>query len=66
MNKEETWEPVAMFCPNCGKKVTGFRSNTGAAKIQCDRCKCVLYSKQKLARPNHIDISVDYPIRQTI
>lgn len=37
--------PVSMHCPNCGHKVTGYKDANGGTKIQCNRCKCVMYSK---------------------
>lgn len=37
--------PVNMFCPNCGHKVTGYKDERGGTRLQCDRCKVVMYSK---------------------
>ncbi len=37
--------PVAMFCPNCGHKVIGYKSDDGALRIQCPKCKVIIYSK---------------------
>ena len=40
-------EPVQMYCPNCGHKITGYKSEDGALRIMCDRCKVVIFSKRK-------------------
>ena len=37
--------PVSMHCPNCGHKVTGYKDNEGGIRIQCGRCKSVIFSK---------------------
>jgi ribosomal protein S27AE len=47
-------EPVQMFCPNCGKLVIGYKSEDGAVRISCHRCKVVLYSKQRSKREINI------------
>lgn len=39
--------PVQLFCPNCGKLLTGYKSDDGAVRICCDRCRVVIYSKQR-------------------
>ena len=41
------FELVQMFCPSCGHKITGYKGEDGALRIICDRCKVVIFSKQK-------------------
>ena len=36
---------VSIFCPQCGRKVVGRKSDDGAIRMQCPGCKAVLYSK---------------------
>ncbi len=48
--------PVRLFCANCGAKITGYRSNDGALRIDCPRCYIKIFSKQKT--PREIDIKL--------
>ena len=41
---------VAMFCPNCGHKVVGYKNDEGALSITCSKCKAFIYSKFKSKR----------------
>lgn len=38
-------KPVNLFCPNCGKKITGYLGADGSLRIICDKCKVVIFSK---------------------
>lgn len=49
--------PVKLYCPNCGCKLTGFMRDDGALKIQCTRCKANIFSKQKSKREINLKIS---------
>ena len=40
-------EPVQIYCPNCGHKITGYKSDDGALRTKCYRCKVVIFSKRK-------------------
>ena len=42
-----TLVPVNIHCPNCGHKVTGYKDDTGGVRLQCNRCKVVIYSKYR-------------------
>ena len=56
---------VQMYCPNCGRKVTGHKRADGAVWIKCSKCSVSLFSKQKNKR--EIDIKViSTPVAQTI
>lgn len=47
------WLPVRMFCPNCGQKLTGYRSHDGrSTKFQCPRCRMVTISTLKQKQLN--------------
>lgn len=37
--------PVSIHCPNCGHKITGYKDESGGLRIQCSRCRVVMYSK---------------------
>ena len=39
--------PVSMYCPNCGHKLVGYKDADGGTRIECDRCKVVMFSKKK-------------------
>ena len=45
---------VSIFCPKCGHKIVGQKSGDGSLKMQCDRCKAVVYSKPKGKRELNI------------
>lgn len=55
----DDWEVVAMFCPNCGKKVMGYKNSKGGCKMECGRCHAVLYSVQKKSVPTQFEIKMD-------
>lgn len=38
---------VRIFCPNCGSKILGEKSDDGSMKIQCHTCKAVIFSKRR-------------------
>jgi len=38
--------PVSLFCPNCGRKIIGFKGDDGSLRIKCDTCKAVIFSKR--------------------
>lgn len=42
--------PVTMYCPNCGHKVIGYKDESGGIRIQCDKCKVVLFGKHRKAK----------------
>lgn len=48
--------PVKLFCPNCGNKVIGYKSDDGAVRITCSKCRVVIYSKPK--NPKELAIRV--------
>ena len=52
----ESSSVVQLHCPNCGKKIIGYKSADGAVRTKCPTCKVSLFSKQKSKR--EIDIKV--------
>ncbi|MBQ3041383.1 MAG: hypothetical protein IJD42_07290 [Clostridia bacterium] len=58
-------EPVQMYCPNCGNKITGYKSEDGALRIMCDRCKVVIFSKRKNVKEFNIRITNPYVTTET-
>lgn len=54
---EEKWYLVQMFCPNCGAKISGYRREDGAFKVDCPRCAVKIFSKQKSKREINIKLT---------
>jgi uncharacterized Zn finger protein (UPF0148 family) len=50
-------KPVQMYCPNCGRLVTGYKREDDAVLLECPKCKVVLFSKQKNKREVIIKIT---------
>jgi NTP pyrophosphohydrolases containing a Zn-finger, probably nucleic-acid-binding len=48
--------PIHMFCPNCGRKLTGYKGEDGAVRMNCQQCKSVIFSKQRSVRETHLKI----------
>ena len=44
---------VMMFCPHCGYKIIALKSADGALRIQCKKCKTVIFS---IAKNRGLDI----------
>ncbi len=53
------WEPVQLYCPNCGKKIMGYQNNKGVTKMQCDRCRYMVVTVKK--SPVEYDIKIRRP-----
>ena len=58
--------PVRLYCPNCGKIIEGYKSEDGAVRIDCPKCKVKVFSKQKNPRKINIEltlpkVAVQYP-----
>lgn len=51
------WLNVAMFCPNCGRKITGYRRVDGAFKVDCPKCYVKIFSKQKSKKEINIKVT---------
>lgn len=41
---------IKMFCPNCGIKLSAFKGDDNAIRIDCPRCKIKIFSKQRNCR----------------
>ena len=54
-------EASSLHCPNCGVVLTGIRGEDGAMLIECQRCKCVVYSK--IHNSNEFMIKIRRPKR---
>lgn len=59
MKDNAYWIKEAMYCPNCGNLVMGYRNTKGLVKKRCERCGVLLYSKRITRR--RIDIQVNKP-----
>ncbi len=42
---QEKFSVATMFCPQCGHKIIGYKSEDGTLKVTCDRCRAVIFSK---------------------
>lgn len=58
------WETVQMYCPNCGKKIMGYKNKKGVVKMQCDRCRYAIVTVRKT--PRKYEITVEQPLEATI
>lgn len=47
---------VQMYCANCGIRISGFKSEDGAFRISCPKCRIKIFSKQKTMR--EVDIKL--------
>lgn len=41
---------IRMFCPRCGHKIVAYKGCDGSLRIQCDKCKAVIFSKRHTKR----------------
>jgi ribosomal protein S27E len=54
--KQNTWEPCAWYCSNCGTLVTGYKNAEGMIKVECKKCGTVLVRKTKGRRHDTIEM----------
>ncbi len=52
----DEWQPLSMFCSNCGTRLTGYKNSEGLIKIECGRCHSVSVRRMIGRRHNRIDI----------
>ena len=57
--KDIYMQEFQMYCPNCGKLITGYASADGKIKYQCGRCLTVSVSVKKSRRHHVIDVFND-------
>lgn len=48
--------PIQMFCPNCGRKMIGYKGDDGSLRIKCKTCRVVIFSKHHT--PKVIDMKI--------
>lgn len=41
------WIPIQLYCPNCGTKITGYKTVEGKMKKQCRKCGLMIVSQLK-------------------
>ena len=63
MEQETLWKSVEMYCPNCGKKITGYKNKYGMVKMECGRCRCAIVSVKKSVRRYEMTVVIKFPIR---
>lgn len=52
----ETWKPIPMFCPNCGKLNYGYKGGDEKIKYECDQCMVKFVRVRKGRRYDTIEI----------
>ena len=52
----ETWKPIPMFCPNCGKMNYGYKGIDEKIKYECDRCMVKFVRVRKSRRHDTIEM----------
>ena len=52
----ETWKPIPMFCPNCGKMNYGYKGIGDKIKYECDRCMVKFVRMRKSRRHDTIEM----------
>ncbi|MCL2798513.1 MAG: hypothetical protein FWD58_10800 [Firmicutes bacterium] len=62
--KFDNYEPVQMFCQNCGHKCLGYRSRDQTVRVECGRCGVKWVSKLKDKRT--VDTRMTAPPGQTL
>ena len=50
------WQPFSMYCPNCGKFLTGYQNSEGLIRIDCSRCHALSVRKNMSRRHTRIDL----------
>lgn len=50
------YETVSLYCPNCGKRITGYKSDDGSLRIVCDKCRVSIFSKLRNKRELNIKV----------
>lgn len=56
MAKYDDWKVYQWHCPNCGKKVTGFKSGERTVKGQCSCCKACMVRVMKTQKHETIEV----------
>ena len=52
----ETWKPIPMFCPNCGKMNYGYKGVDEKIKYECNRCMVKFVRVRKSRRHDTIEM----------
>ncbi len=52
----DTWKPVPMYCPNCGKLNIGYKNEENKIRYECQTCKVVFVRIQKGRRHDTIEM----------
>ena len=58
MTEHDEWRPFSWHCPNCGYIVTGYKNSSGQIKVECKRCKTVMFRTIKSRKHEIIDILI--------
>lgn len=51
--------PVQLYCPNCGRKIIGYKGDDNSLRIRCNTCKVVIFSKRHTKK--EIDLKIVAP-----
>ena len=56
MESNNSWEPIHMFCPNCGKLNYGYKNRDDKIKCECSRCSVKFVRIRKSRRHDTIEV----------
>ena len=56
LSEQMNWQPVSLYCPNCGKLNNGQKSSDGRVRYECQKCKTVFIRTEKGRRHDIIDV----------
>ena len=56
LKKQNNWEVVSWYCPNCGHPISGVPNDEGRIKTTCNRCKTEMVMKNKGRRHDTLEL----------
>ena len=59
--QNKTWVKIAMYCPNCGKLIYGYKNDNEKIKYECNHCNVVAVRKPIGRRHNEVHIYTPAP-----
>ena len=51
-------EEVRLYCPNCGRKMTGKKSENGDVRMKCSCCRAVVFSRKRTPKSLNIKLTM--------
>ena len=56
LTKQDSWQKISWYCPNCGKLLSGQPNAEGVVKATCCTCHAEMAMKVKGRRHNTLEI----------